>query len=121
MVHGSQYAPLRPLFSYSFKHEASRSLKQKWRSFGYALTPALVTLFFAICIAAIMGGPIAAVLTGFVFTAALLVNSVLVLLLSLKLTSRSTLALMLMGFATYVVSILAILTLWSLFGTSQIM
>ncbi|MEJ2178742.1 MAG: hypothetical protein P8Y12_12665 [Gammaproteobacteria bacterium] len=85
------------------------------------MAPALVILFLAVCIAAIMGGPIAAVLTGFVFTAALLVNSVFVLLLSLKLTLHSALALILMGFATYMVSIVAILMLWSLFGTSQIM
>ena len=96
-------------------------MNAKFRRLTYLLAPSAAALILALLVAFVMGGPIAGAIAGFVFGSAWLLNSVFVLLL-LKISSTdSPIYQLLLGGGSYLVSMVLVVALWSMFGQSQIM
>ncbi|HEY5647801.1 MAG TPA: hypothetical protein VIS76_17755 [Pseudomonadales bacterium] len=86
-----------------------------------ALAPGLVVLVGALAVSMVLGGPIAAVITGFVAVFAVLINAGIVVPLVIGTSIRAAWALLLLGTGAYIGSVLLVLVLWTYFGPSQIM
>ena len=68
-----------------------------------------------------MGGPIAAAIAGVALGSAFLVNLVFILLLLRVSPVGTPVVQLLLGVGSYLVSMVLVLVLWSMFGPSQIM
>ena len=80
-----------------------------------------MVLILALVVAIAMGGPIAGAIAGFAFGSAFLINTVFVLLLFKGSPTGSPTLQLLLGVGSYLVSLVLVLVLWSMFGPSQIM
>jgi hypothetical protein len=85
------------------------------------LGPAALASLIALLVAIATGGPIAGAIAGFAFGSVFIISAVVVLLLFKVWATESPLYQLLMGIGTYLVSMVFVVLLWSIFGQSQIM
>ena len=83
--------------------------------------PAMVTSLLILIAAAIFGGPIAAAISAFIVAPILLASCVLTYLVLLRYAPPTIIAAAGLGFGSYILSAVLVITCLSLFGPSQIM